>query len=104
MEASLAVEITSFIAGLLTTSGYFPQLYKIWRERDVRSISLKTFVILFLGLTMWFVVGVLLSSIAMMFWNGVSMAFALSIITLKIYLDNNQNSDGGNWRQHNERP
>ena len=73
-----------FAAGALTTVCYVPQLKKVWDTRSAEDISLNMMLVLASGLALWTVFGVLRGEIAIVLANGLSLAFAMSLIGLKL--------------------
>ena len=104
MDKMILVEIVAFFAGLLTTISFAPQVIQIWNERNPKAISLKMFTIMFFGVTLWFVVGFLLESYVMMFWNGVTMHLAFAIIVMKIRFSRLDEQEQGEWTNRRQLP
>jgi MtN3 and saliva related transmembrane protein len=50
-----------YAAAFCTTSAYVPQVLRVWRTRSTRDISLKMFLVLVTGISLWLVYG---------FWRG----------------------------------
>ena len=81
------IECLGLAAGMLTTFSFLPQIIKIWRTRDVSSISLLMYSLFCFGILLWLVYGVVLGSIALTLTNGVTLCFAICILSLKIFID-----------------
>lgn len=77
-------EVIGLSAAFLTTSAFIPQLYKIYKEKNADSISLTMYIILFTGVILWFVYGVLIGSLSIIIANGVTALLQLSIIIFKL--------------------
>ena len=45
------------IAGVLTTGAFIPQVFKVYRTKSAKGLSLATLVIFFIGQILWFVHG-----------------------------------------------
>lgn len=78
------IEIVGFIAAILTTTAFVPQVYKAWKTRDVEAISLTMFVVMFLGVLLWLIYGFYINSLSMVIANIMTSILSLSIIILKI--------------------
>ena len=78
------IELVGFVAGILTTSAFVPQVYKAWKTKDVEAISLTMFVVMFLGVLLWLIYGFYINSLSMVIANIMSSILSLSIIILKI--------------------
>ena len=57
-------EIVGLSAAFLTTSAFIPQVYKIYKEKNADGISLTMYIILFIGVILWFVYGILIGSLS----------------------------------------
>lgn len=73
-----------FAAGGLTTACYMPQLKKVWATGSAEDLSLNMLLVLASGLALWTVFGVLRGEIAIVLANGLSLAFAMGLIGLKL--------------------
>lgn len=74
------------IAAFCTTVAFLPQTLKIIRERDTKSISLGMYSIFSVGVTFWFIYGLMIDSIPMWFANIFVMAMSYTILIMKIRL------------------
>ena len=77
-------EIVGLSAAFLTTSAFIPQVYKIYKEKNADSISLTMYIILFTGVILWFIYGILIGSLSIIIANGVTALLQLSIIIFKL--------------------
>jgi len=68
----------------LTTASFVPQAARVWRTRSTKDISLTMFAMMFVGIVMWFIYGLLLQDWPLMLANGVTMMLAGSIIVAKL--------------------
>ncbi|MFC4723156.1 SemiSWEET family sugar transporter [Geojedonia litorea] len=73
MDNTANIEILGFIAAVLTTAAFLPQVYKTWRTKDVSGLSLPMFLMFFTGITLWFIYGFLINSPSLIFANGITM-------------------------------
>ena len=78
------IEVIGLVAAILTTATYVPQVIKTWRVKDVQSLSLTMYVVMFIGVVMWFTYGVLLKSLAIVLANIVTGALTFTLIFLKL--------------------
>jgi MtN3 and saliva related transmembrane protein len=78
------LDYTGYVAALCTTSAYVPQVLRVWRTRSTKDISLKTFVVLVTGLTMWLVYGFWRGEIPLIAANSVTLMLASTILYFKI--------------------
>ena len=77
-------EILGFLAAILTTIAFLPQVIKIYKSKDTKSISLTMYIVLSLGLLFWLLYGVHLKSLPMVIANSVSLILTIYILFMKI--------------------
>jgi len=70
-------EIVGLSAAFLTTSAFIPQVYKIYKEKNADGISLTMYIILFTGVILWFIYGILIGSLSIIIANGVTALFTV---------------------------
>jgi len=73
-----------FIAALLTTVSFVPQVLKIWRTRSAKDISLGMYSLFTLGIAAWLVYGVLIDSWPVILANLVTLVLAGSVLVMKL--------------------
>lgn len=81
------IDIVGFIAALLTTSAFLPQVIKTIREKDTKSLSLPMYIILTAGLLLWLTYGILIKDWALIIANLITGLLALIILIAKIKYD-----------------
>ena len=79
-------EIIGLLAAFLTTSAFIPQVYKIYKDKNADGISLTMYIILFIGVLLWLIYGVLIGSVSIIIANGITALLQLSIIIFKLKL------------------
>lgn len=72
-----------FIAGILTTGCWVPQISRIMRTRSASDFSYLTLAILTAGVGLWFVYGIGLRNVPLIVFNGLTLIFDLTIVALK---------------------
>ena len=77
-------ESIGIIAAILTTSAFIPQVYKIYKEKKAQGVSLSMYLIMFVGVLLWLVYGVLIGSIAIIIANSVTAILQLFVIIFKL--------------------
>jgi MtN3 and saliva related transmembrane protein len=82
-----SASIIGFIAALCTTASYFPQLKKCWITKSAGDLSLKTFLVLAVGVGLWTIYGILLSDAIIVLANGASLCALLEILYFKLRED-----------------
>ena len=77
-------EAIGYIAGICTAICFIPQAWRTFRTKNVKGLSLPTYIIYNTGITCWIIYGAYLKSVQMIFFNVVSLCFALPILYLVI--------------------
>jgi len=77
-------EIIGLVAATLTTSAFIPQVYKVYKEKNAAGISLTMYLILFTGVSLWFLYGFLIGSISVVLANGITLILMGIIIYYKL--------------------
>jgi len=78
------IEWIGYLAAVLTTCSFVPQAWLTFRTRDVRGISLGMYSVFATGVALWLAYGVLLRSWPLVIANGITLALALAILTMKL--------------------
>jgi MtN3 and saliva related transmembrane protein len=78
------VEYLGLTASTLATLAFLPQVVKTWRTRSANDFSLVTLVMLEVGTALWIVYGVLRNAPAIWLGNGVTLALAGFILSVKM--------------------
>jgi len=78
------IEIIGFVAAILTTAAFLPQVYKTWVTKDVSALSLPMLIMFFVGITLWLVYGVFINSPSMIAANAITIVSAFLLIYFKI--------------------
>jgi MtN3 and saliva related transmembrane protein len=82
--SDLHIEIIGLIAATFTTIAFVPQFLKIWKKRDASGVSISMYVIMLIGICIWFCYGVLIESIAVITANVVSGILQMFIIAFAL--------------------
>lgn len=78
------IDSIGLAAGLLTTTAFIPQVWKIYRTKSGKDISARMFSLFSAGIVLWLVYGVLLQSVPLILSNAVTLVLSLTIIGLKL--------------------
>ncbi len=78
------VEIIGLIAATLTTVAFVPQVFKAWKNKSTKDISLAMYLVLFTGIVLWLYYGFAINSVPVIFANAITGVLVLSILVLKI--------------------
>ncbi|HEX7952542.1 MAG TPA: SemiSWEET transporter [Burkholderiales bacterium] len=72
------------VAGLLTTTAFIPQVWKIYRTKSGNDISGRMFSIFSIGIVLWLAYGIMLRSVPLILSNLVTLVLSLTILVLKV--------------------
>ena len=84
MSESNYISIFGFLAALLTTMAFLPQLYKTWVTKSADDVSLIMLIFFITGLICWIIYGISINSIPILVANIITFIFNYSILILKI--------------------
>lgn len=73
-----------FVAAMLTTLAFVPQVLQSYRTRDVSGISLGMYSFFTLGVSLWLAYGVMTEAWPVIIANALTLLLALSILSLKL--------------------
>jgi len=74
------IEIIGYMAAVLTTAAFLPQVYKTWRTKDVSGLSLTMFLMFFTGITLWLIYGFLIESPPLILANGITVVSSFLLL------------------------
>ncbi|MCK0158618.1 SemiSWEET transporter [Cellulophaga sp. F20128] len=77
------IEILGFIAAVLTTGAYVPQVYKTWKLKSTKDISLSMYAAMFTGVLLWLIYGIHYKSIPIILANGITAILIMFVLVLK---------------------
>ena len=74
------LEAVGFAAGILGIVAWIPQVKTVWIDKRHDGVSLPTFAIVALALTLWMIYGIMLPSPSIIFSNAAALLMILSVI------------------------
>lgn len=78
------IDVVGTAAACLTTASFVPQAWQSFRTRDVSGISLGMYSVFTVGIGLWLIYGVLVTSWPIMVANAVTLIFSISILAMKL--------------------
>lgn len=81
---SMLVDSIGLVAACLTTFSFLPQVIKVVKTNDTRSLSLSMYSAFVLGVTLWLIYGIAKDDIPVALANACTLVFALIILIIKI--------------------
>ena len=76
-------QIIGFVAGVFTTFSLVPQLYRVYKLKSAREISLAFTLCMAFGTLLWLTYGILSGSLPLILWNVISFCLAGVLIVAK---------------------
>jgi uncharacterized protein with PQ loop repeat len=73
------LEIIGFMAGFLGIVAWVPQVKTVWIEKKHEGVSLPTFAVVALALTLWMTYGIIDGSPSIIFSNAAALIMILTV-------------------------
>jgi len=80
----MAIEYIGYVAAILTTGSFLPQMIKTIRTKDTSGISLFMYLFFVLGIILWFVYGLKIKSMPIILANVFTGIMATVILLYKV--------------------
>ena len=77
-------ELIGFVGGLLTTAGMVPQVWRLFKLKSAREISLIFSILFVIGIGFWLCYGILQGLISVIIWNGISLTLGCGMLYAKL--------------------
>ena len=69
-----------YLAGLLTTIAFIPQVLKVWKTKSTEDISIWMFLIFTTGVFLWLIYGLLIKNNSIIVANAITFLLSLMIL------------------------
>ena len=77
-------EIIGLLAATLTTAAYVPQVFKAWKNKSTKDVSLSMYLVMFTGVMLWLYYGLAIGSFPVTFANAITGILIAFVIILKL--------------------
>ena len=77
-------ELLGFIGGALTTVGFVPQVWRLFKLRSAHEISLSFTIFFLLGIAFWLSYGISLSLPSVIWWNALTFGLGCAMLYAKL--------------------
>ena len=84
----IKVEFFGYLAAILTTVAFLPQLIKTLKTKKAEDVSLITLIMFVTGVGSWIIYGYEISSIPILLANTITFILNFLILFFKIYYSN----------------
>lgn len=78
------ITLIGMLAAACTTIALFPQVYKIYKTRSTRDLSLPMYIIFSVGILLWLVYGIIIKNPPIIFANAISIVSCAYILAMMI--------------------
>lgn len=78
------VENLGYVAGILTTFAFVPQVLQVYRTKSTRDVSLGMFALFTFGVLLWLIYGVWTEAPPVIAANAVTLLLAASVLVAKL--------------------
>jgi len=80
----MSTDLIGMVAGTLSTVAFVPQVWRVWKTRSARDLSLPMYLIFTAGVALWFVYGLLLGALPIIVCNGLTLLLAGTVLAMKL--------------------
>ena len=87
------IQILGLAAGACTSVAAAPQLYKAWKTKNVKDISIKMFILYVIGGSLWFAYGLLKSDMPIIATNAIALIINAAMLLLKLRYKNHETEE-----------
>ncbi len=77
-------DLVGMIAGTLTTLAFVPQVWRVWKTKSTRDISLSMYLVFTAGVAFWLAYGLLLGAWPIIVTNVITLALTGTVLGLKL--------------------
>ncbi len=77
-------DLVGMIAGTLTTIAFVPQVWRVWKTRSTKDISLSMYLVFTAGVVFWLAYGLMLGAWPIIVANVVTLALTGTVLALKL--------------------
>lgn len=77
-------EVVGYLAAVLTTIAYLPQVIKTWKSKSASDLSLGLFTILTSGVLLWLLYGILIGNPIIITANTITLLLTGSMLYFKL--------------------
>lgn len=81
------IDTLGFLAAILTTVAFIPQVLLVWRQRAAPGVSTGMYIIFVTGIALWLWYGLLLSSWPLIIANSLTLLLAGSVLAMKLVFE-----------------
>ena len=76
------IEIIGYVAAVLTTSSFLPQVIKVWKSKSSEGVSVTMYMVMLTGVILWAIYGFLIGRKSVLLANFVAGILQLMILII----------------------
>jgi len=80
-------DVLGYLAAILTTISFVPQVLHTWRTRKAQGVSLVMICLFSLGVALWLAYGLMSGAWPVVAANGITLALSLALLGMKLRFD-----------------
>ena len=84
MEKLFSPDVFGFIAAVLTTCAFFPQVLKTWRTKKAEDVSIVMLVMFLTGLLFWIIYAIQVNALPVLVANIITFSLNIIILVMKL--------------------
>ena len=73
-----------YLAATLSTASFLPQVWKTWKSRSARDLSLTMLLAFSFGVFLWMIYGLAIGATPVVVANAITLVLALALVTMKL--------------------
>ncbi len=77
-------EFLGFLGGFLTTAGFIPQVWRLFKLKSAREISLSFSSLFVIGIAFWLSYGISFGLPSVILWNSITLLLGCSMLYAKL--------------------
>ncbi len=86
----MIIKTIGFLAGLLTTASFLPQVIKTYQTKHAEDFNLLFLVCFLAGITLWLIYGIMINEWPIILANGVTMVLNVMLLGMKLTYRNKE--------------
>ena len=79
-----STDLVGYLAGVFLALSFLPQVWKTWRTKSAKDLSLGMTSLFAAGVALWLIYGFLLNEPPIIFWNVITMVLASLLLVFKL--------------------
>lgn len=80
----MEIIIVGILAGTFCTISFIPQIIKIYRTKNAKDLSITTFLVFSLGVSLWLTYGILIKEAPIIIANTATLLLVMVILIMKL--------------------